>query len=232
LQILSFLFPLVVVFELSLALVLRRGAFVTSVSAHGGLVRFFEIFNINVTGGLFVGGIAIVVVMLVWHLLNRDPWIVDVKVLGVMAIESLILTAPLLMISQLVTRAPLAATSASAAVQVAQLSPLAKVAISVGAGLYEELIFRMLLIAVIHTILVDVGKASQTLGAGIAVAVSAALFSWYHGPAALQPAVFYFLAGVYFGVIYIARGFGIVVAVHTMYDIVTILALNAGSAAQ
>jgi membrane protease YdiL (CAAX protease family) len=105
-----------------------------------------------------------------------------------------------------------------------ELSFWSKMAISVGAGLYEELMFRMLLIAVIHTLLVDVGKASEGLGATIAVIISAAAFAWYHKSPGVamtaQQAMFYVLAGLYFGAIYVLRGFGIVVAVHALYDVI------------
>ncbi len=82
--------------------------------------------------------------------------------------------------------------------------------------------FRMLLIAVLHTILVDLGKASNGIGAAVAIAVSAAAFTWYHPlNGSGQRLAFFFLAGLYFGAIYMARGFGIVVAAHAWYDIVT-----------
>ena len=34
---------------------------------------------------------------------------------------------------------------------------------------------------------------------------------------------FFFAAGLYFGLIYMFRGFGIVVGVHAVYDIITVL---------
>jgi hypothetical protein len=35
--------------------------------------------------------------------------------------------------------------------------------------------------------------------------------------------LFYFAAGTWFGVLYVARGFGVVVAVHAFYDIAVLL---------
>ena len=81
--------------------------------------------------------------------------------------------------------------------------------------------FRMLLVAVVHTLLVDVGGATDRLGSAIAVTVSAAAFAWYHPLTAPIDAVFYFLAGLYFGAVYVVRGFGIVVGAHALYDIIT-----------
>jgi len=70
-------------------------------------------------------------------------------------------------------------------------------------------------------------RRAQAWGAAIGVAVSAALFTIYHplrdaaGAISLQRAAFYLVAGLYFGAVYLLRGFGIVVAVHALYDIIT-----------
>jgi membrane protease YdiL (CAAX protease family) len=87
----------------------------------------------------------------------------------------------------------------------------------------------MLLIAAIHTLLVDVGKASHFTGGLVAIVVSALLFMLYHplrdvaGDFSMRAAVFYFMAGLYFGAVFVSRGFGIVVAVHALYDVATIV---------
>ena len=60
-------------------------------------------------------------------------------------------------------------------------------------------------------------------GAGIAVVISAVAFAAYHPPAGVAAAVFYLLAGLYFGAIYAIRGFGIVVGVHAIYDVVVVV---------
>jgi len=233
LQILAFLLPLIVLFEVGLALLLRSESGIITNKAHESLLRFFDAFGINASSGLFLGGLAIIVVLLVWHLLVREPWRVDFAAAGLMALESLVLVAPLLVIGRIVsqiaglTGVAAAGSAAGPGAALADLDPWSEVAISVGAGLYEELLFRMMLIAAIHTLLVDVGKASHRLGLGIALVVSSAAFAAYHplaGPGggfSFSRLVFYFTAGLYFGAVYIVRGFGIVVAVHAFYDILT-----------
>ena len=226
LQILAFLLPLIILYELALTFLLQSQESVRTVLAHRYLLQFFDAFNVAPQGGLHLGGIAIVVVLLIWHILERSPWRVSIGVCGFMAVESLVLTVPLLVLSQIVTRS--AAGAFAPALQ--DLDKWSQVSISIGAGLYEELMFRMLLIAVVHTLLVDVGKASHGLGAAIAVAVSAAAFAWYHPLKAQSDTIFYLLAGLYFGTIYVSRGFGIVVAVHAFYDIFTFWLLSPGRA--
>lgn len=238
LQILAFLLPLIVAYELGLALVLRSDDGVLSTVAHIRLLEFFESFGIDASSGLLLGGVAIVVVLFIWHLLTRDPWEIDARALGLMAIESVIFTLPLVVFGQLIVREAISAAAADSVAgplllgvadrQIAELDLWSRLAISIGAGLYEELLFRMILLAVIHTLLVDVGKASHGLGATIAVIVSAAAFTWYHpledasGEPAWTRMMFYFVAGLYFGAVYVTRGFGIVVAVHVLYDVVMV----------
>jgi membrane protease YdiL (CAAX protease family) len=224
LQILVFLLPLIIFYELALTFLLqsRESESVRTVLAHKYLLRFFDAFHIAPEGALHLGGIAIIVVLLIWHLLNRDPWKVQWTFVGFMALETILVTMPLLVLSQIIQK-PLAVDVLAAGnpQPLHGLGFLSKFAISIGAGLYEELMFRMLLIAVLHTLLVDVGKASEKLGAGIAVVVSAAAFAAYHPLDTTVQAIFLFLAGLYFGGVYVLRGFGIVVGVHALYDCVT-----------
>ena len=234
-QILVFLLPLILVYEIGLAVVLRSKDGVLTNKAHETLLVVFRTLGVSDTRGLFLGGVAIAVVLIVWQFLSRAPWRADLRIAGIMTLESLALTIPLLLLGQAISQlaAPL-----TVAAGWSDLGIAAKATISVGAGLYEELLFRMILIAVLHTLLVDLGKASNHLGTWIAVVVSAAAFTWYHplgteaNPAQLSPqrVVFFFLAGLFFGAIYVFRGFGIVVAVHAFYDVLTVLinAMNSG----
>ncbi len=238
LHILAFLLPLILIYELGLVLVLQsEDGKVLSNVAHVTLLQFFNALGIEALSGLYLGGVVIIVVLLVWHLLLRDPWKVQGKTLLAMAGESIVLTLPLIAIGLLITRSAISLTSLGADAtpeqQIAELDLWSGLTISIGAGLYEELLFRMVLIAALHTLLVDLGKLSYGMGAAIAVTISAAAFTWYHplhdATGAFSPAklAFYFLAGLYFGVLFVFRGFGIVVAVHALYDIVMVSMLVA-----
>ncbi|MDY7109453.1 MAG: CPBP family intramembrane glutamic endopeptidase [Planctomycetota bacterium] len=230
LQILAFLLPLIIAYELCLALLLptEDRAHVNTVEAHRRLLDFFAQLGVARTGGLYLGGLVIVLVLLVWHFLLRDRWRIDPLVAVLMAVESFLLALPLLLLGHLIAHNPLAASVPGQA-SFADLDLLSQMAISVGAGLYEELVFRMVLIAVLHTLLVDVGKASPLVGASIAILVSAVAFTFYHdldnasGALSGRRAVFYLAAGLYFGAIYVLRGFGIVVGAHALYDIIAVL---------
>jgi membrane protease YdiL (CAAX protease family) len=141
---------------------------------------------------------------------------------------------PLLVLAQIAVRAlPLAGIDDFGALPLG-----ARIAVSIGAGLYEELVFRLLLIWLLLTVLVDFVKFSRRVAVPIAVGLSALAFTVYHplhdadGTFIAQRFAFYLVAGVYFGVLLLMRGFGIVVATHALYDIATaLLASRAADAA-
>jgi hypothetical protein len=201
------------------------GLRVNTVEAHKTLLAFFAAFGIAPAGGLYLGGLAIVIVLLAWHVLSHERWHVDVGTLLFMAVEVIFLTLPLLVISHVIAARP---ELSAAAPSLAQLDMPSRMAISVGAGLYEELVFRMILIAMIHALLVDLAKMTEFTGSLIAIVASAAAFTLYHqlrgpdGSVSTRKVVFFSLAGLYFGVLFLFRGFGIVVGVHALYDIVTV----------
>ena len=94
----------------------------------------------------------------------------------------------------------------------------------VGAGIYEETLFRLLLFSCLRWVLQRIEIPWP--GAGVLAAlVSALLFSAAHnlGPygEAFQPFVFAFRAsaGMYFVMLYRLRGFGITVGAHAGYDV-------------
>ena len=107
---------------------------------------------------------------------------------------------------------------------------------SLGAGIYEELVFRLMIIALVHMLLVDVLGAKTMAGAVVAVLVSSALFAAYHfgGKTVGQQtttfqwpdAIYYFGTGVYFAIVYIVRGFGIVAAAHAAYDLLIVAIMH------
>jgi membrane protease YdiL (CAAX protease family) len=168
--------------------------------------------------------------------MNRDSWRVNPLVLAAMVVESLLWTIALVVVL-IVVQEVFRRSGVPPAVQVGggeaeALSRPARVTISLGAGLYEELLFRMLGIALLHVIFVDLTRMSEKWGTGLAIALSAAAFAVYHditgptGDLLAAKAFSLLVAGVYFGVIYVNRGFGIVVAVHALYDIIVLVLLS------
>jgi len=97
--------------------------------------------------------------------------------------------------------------------------------VSLGAGIYEELLFRVLLV----TALAATARALfgwTPVAAGVAATVlGAALFSAFHylGPYGdrlqVYSFVFRMIAGLFFSALYLLRGFGITAWTHALYDV-------------
>jgi hypothetical protein len=109
-----------------------------------------------------------------------------------------------------------------------QGTPLARLTLSLGAGLYEELLFRVVIVSLIANGLRVLG-AGRLLGGVVATVAGAALFSAFHylgalgEPLALESFVFRFLAGLAFSALYLTRGFGITAWTHALYDVAVLL---------
>lgn len=223
---LCFLLPVVIAYEAASLHFLAgpSGEIVQMVKAQRLFEEAFERFGVL---GMHLPAAAMLTVLLLWHLLTRESWKVRWDVLGGMAAESAVWTFPLLMIAVVLTPGVLV----QAGGEDVSAWPLgARLTISIGAGLYEELLFRMVIIAAADFVLVDLLRANRRLGAIGAVGVSAVAFGLYH----LSPGsgfefswfALYTAAGAYLGAVYWLRGFGIVVATHALYDVLVLVVLS------
>jgi hypothetical protein len=107
---------------------------------------------------------------------------------------------------------------------ITRLSWSTRLMLSLGAGLYEELLFRVLLVSALAAgarIVFGLG----TRGAGIfAAIVGALIFSAFHyigpygDPFRLTSFTFRAISGLAFSALYLLRGFGITAWTHSLYD--------------
>ncbi|MFO0936093.1 MAG: CPBP family intramembrane glutamic endopeptidase [Gemmataceae bacterium] len=95
----------------------------------------------------------------------------------------------------------------------------------VGAGIYEEVIFRLGLFSAVY-LLLRVTLLPRVVAGLLAAVIAAILFAAAHhfGPGGEHPVVpirfaFRALAGFYFTMLYVTRGFGIAVGAHAGYDV-------------
>lgn len=179
---------------------------------------FFHLFGAS---GRYLPALAIVGILLAWHIARNDPWRVKPGTLTGMTIEGCFLGLPLLAVGILGLRY-LAAGTAS--------DWQGMVVLSIGAGIYEELVFRLIAFTLLQLLLVDLLDVPK-FWAGVATVLAASLlFSVYHylGDEPFQWRVFAFrtFAGIYFGIVFLFRGFGITACSHASYD-VCVVALKA-----
>ena len=215
---LMFLLPFMALYEIGAVVVNTdpHTGVAEHVSARSFLERMLGSFS---GGGAYLPGLALVVVLLCWHFARRDRFEFDWRLYLAMGAESVVLAIPLLMLGLVWSGEPAWALNTGQTVDTWQ----GALVIAIGAGLYEELLFRLLVITLLHLLLVDVIGVSQLQGWIVAVVCSALLFSSYHftGNDRFVWPKFLFIAaaGLYLGVIFAVRGFGVTSGTHTLYDI-------------
>ncbi len=105
-----------------------------------------------------------------------------------------------------------------------------RVMLSLGAGLYEELLFRVILVSGIALIARRVFGWRPWIAGTVAVSVSALTFAAFHyigpygDPLRLDSFVFRLLGGIAFSILYVSRGFGITAWTHACYDLLVLVA--------
>ena len=103
--------------------------------------------------------------------------------------------------------------------------------LSLGAGIYEELIFRVFLFFILYRLVKFIFKSMGHFSTQFfALFLSSILFSSFHfmGAESFAQDAFTirFIAGILLGFLYINRGFGITAITHSFYDIFVIFQLT------
>jgi membrane protease YdiL (CAAX protease family) len=166
-------------------------------------------------------------ILLGWHHLTHHPWRFSIGVLSTMAIESLLLAVCLRMILVMQSTVMLQ-ISAGGPPAPAMADRFREMVSYLGAGIYEELLFRLILItAIVWTIRLWLPDKRKSMV--LAVLASSLIFSLAHyiGVAGYQfdwfSFSFRFIAGLFFAVLFIYRGFGITAGAHALYDISVVI---------
>ena len=170
----------------------------------------------------------LVIGLLIWQAVKPQGWRFSPFTLAGMAAESLVLAVALVGLSKVVDdgfsaleRSGPPALAAAAGTG----HPTASALIGfLGAGVYEETLFRLTLVPLLFGVL-RLLQAPRVLASATAVTTSALLFSLAHHAGTPGEAftwfafIFRWLAGVYFAWVFVVRGFGVAVGTHTVYDV-------------
>jgi membrane protease YdiL (CAAX protease family) len=167
-------------------------------------------------------------VLLAWHHTRRDAWALPGHVLTGMLLESILLALLLFGFAHahraLFLLIPQAIPPATMAVEAA--TTVGRLIGYCGAGIYEELLFRLIMLPALACLLRWGGLGWRACWWGAVVAssliFSAAhyhtltpggyLFDWYSFS-------FRFAAGMFFAALFVLRGFGIAAGVHALYNV-------------
>lgn len=196
-----FLLPLVTLYELGSVFYLHdldRGIR-TTVRAENLLRVFFE--NLGVLG-LLVPGLTVLLVLLIWHVVVKDRWQFKPVIQLGMLLEAGLWAMPLLVLAAMLEHAR---TSGVAAALTSNVGPAltgftlipaagvdgllampwpARATVSLGAGIYEELVFRLAGLALCHAVLQMILctwlKLKDYWPTVLSVAITAIAFAFYH----------------------------------------------------
>lgn len=230
----SFAFPLLVLYEL-LAFTLSHGELTGVRSGADVLLKSLFVMlggreGLALFGMLIVGGGA----AMVWRDRRRAGGINPTYFVG-MLVESLVYamlfgvvagTLTVLLLPRLSVLAWVAPFTSGLS---AGLSLTTQLMISLGAGIYEELLFRVVLVSALAWAGTRLFRWGMTRSAVFAVCLAALIFSAFHylGPYGdrLEPRSFVFrtVAGLLFSGLYVLRGFGITAWTHALYDVLLAL---------
>lgn len=168
-------------------------------------------------GSYFLLPVLTVLGLLAWHHIEHDRWRFSPAVLGGMAVESLLWAGVLVGLARLQHRLwPLGIVDGLTGV-------FARFVGYCGAGLYEEVLFRLILLPLVIWVFEQVGF-STLLACIWSVILTSLLFSAAHyvGPLGdsfeLYSFTFRTLAGIFFATLFVVRGFGVAAGAHAVYD--------------
>ena len=181
-----------------------------------------------VFGALLVGGGA----WIVWKDYRRSRSL-DPRVFGLMAAESVVYALAFGMVTGGLTGLLLPGLATVAADlrfgSVATWSLPTQLMISLGAGIYEELLFRVMLVSALAWLARNGFGWSNRASGVFAVVAGALIFSAFHyiGPYGdrleLGSFTFRAVAGLLFSGLYLLRGFGVTAWTHALYDVLLAL---------
>lgn len=226
---LLFALPLLVAYE-TMAAILGHGEPQAIRNGADVLIKSMFVALLGARGPLVFGAILIgVSVWLVVRDMRAHGSRLSPRVFLGMTAESIALALLFGGVVSAVTGQLLAPFAAMIQTPMEQLGFGTQLMVSLGAGLYEELLFRVLLVGAIAAVGTRLLGWRPTTAAVVAVGVGALIFSAFHyvGPFGerLEAGSFTFrlIAGIFFSALFVTRGFGITAWTHALYDVFLLL---------
>ncbi|MBF0276174.1 MAG: CPBP family intramembrane metalloprotease [SAR324 cluster bacterium] len=205
--------PLLVIYEVLLAIT-QSGYWQTRNAADVWLRNILTMFNLTSQQMFFVMMTILMVLIPFAHVkYGALKW----KFFAFVLIESLVYSVLFGMVIRLILSPIFMADPMSGGL-------LQNIALSIGAGLFEEFMFRVVLLNVLFFVLKPFLK-SIPLSALIAILTASFIFSASHyvgslsDPFGLYSFLFRWIAGLMFTAIYFLRGFAVAAYTHAFYDI-------------
>lgn len=169
---------------------------------------------------------AVVALLLGLSLRRTEGLRVDLELFGVMFIESVLYAGTLGLVCSVTARRLLLMSASGGGPAF-----LRDIVLSVGAGVYEEILFRVVVLGGLYYALKRGLRLRPALAAAAGIIASSLLFAACHHlgpygePLEMARVSYRFAMGSVFAALYIYRGLGIVVYTHALYDVIVSLSL-------
>lgn len=206
--------------------------------------------------------IAVLAILVAQQLASKKRWRFNFSLVGPMGVECIMLAVPLIVLSlflntsatgqgsaeqlhrdlnyaqqrvSVCAAAEIVADEQGDVIIIGGRRLFADIVTGIGAGIYEELVFRLILICILMLVFQDILRMSSVNSAVLSVLISAALFSAHHHiffvdgvlnqtmPFNWTEFIFRAAAGIYFAGLFAVRGFGIAAGTHAFYDTMAVL---------
>jgi membrane protease YdiL (CAAX protease family) len=214
-------------FTLPFFLIYEVGIFLTSnenlnIMRNGADALMRQILSTFGLVGLYWMGAIFFIAIILTFLVQRKYWY-DIEIFGnyliIMVFESLFWS---LLLYFFMSNVYLFLMNPNGEVLIQQIT------LAIGAGIYEEFFFRVVLILLISSILALVFNWNKKINNWLSMIIAAGIFSAFHfiGDYAdffsFKIFMVRFLAGIILGTLYFFRGFGITAWSHSIYDLIII----------
>ena len=225
----SFLFtiPLFIIYEIGIIFLSRDDIIVVRNGADflmRAILESFGIFGLYGLGAIFLIGF---IITYVFFLKGKNSSDIKTEYLFIMVFESVVWAILLyILLSKFMVFLMIPIGKAI----------LQQVILAVGAGIYEEFLFRVLLISGLSSIIGFVFLWEEKGSNIAALIIAAAIFSGFHFMGeygdyfTMELFFFRFFAGIILGILYYARGFGITAYAHSIYDLIVLIKITIRSA--
>ncbi|HOI55728.1 MAG TPA: CPBP family glutamic-type intramembrane protease [Phycisphaerae bacterium] len=178
----------------------------------------------------FLPGVLVLAVLLVIHLWRRDPWQLRAADLWRLWGQALLWTVPMVILYLLFTL-PFAEMLAAALslFDVGRGGGFREIVIGVGAGVFEEFLFRLVLVSLVLLLMQKLFRTPAGAAQIVAICLAAAVFAIAHPPgsgnaARAQLEFLYRVAqGIYLGAVYLRSGFATAATAHAAFNTVAVL---------
>ncbi|HXM38572.1 MAG TPA: CPBP family intramembrane glutamic endopeptidase [Gemmatimonadales bacterium] len=225
---LLFALPLLVLYQI-LALIVPPGE--GGIAVRNGADVLLQAVFVWLAGAwgprLFMACLIAVGVWLMARDLRSHPGRLSPAILGAMLVESIFLALAFGVVVGGLTAALLGAPPPAILLSFngEQLGRWTVLMLSIGAGIYEELLFRVVLVGLLAWGARRVLGLRPLIAGLVATFVGALVFSAFHyigpygDPLDVYSFVFRTIAGLFFSGLYLVRGFGITAWTHALYDV-------------